>query len=334
MKLTLRSYLIYFLIWACWILTGTLFYAYYDEFGWSRGIYYAVNVGYSIGWSSTNMIEDENSKIFSIFYLISGVVGLAVIVVYIAGIFLTSKDKWYTSYLKATIALRNELTTWEYIEWWYDQHQFTINMTALLLVFIVFGVTFSCIYIGWDIVDGIYFTLATLSTAGLNSLPDGDTPDWMYGVIGVYAAIGVIIQMIVVFYLAGAYLQVYHHNRAEKAINEKLSEEELRALREMGLEDEATVIDRHEFLLLMIVRLGLIDTEMIAHINQRFDDLDTMRMHKISIATLLGTSEEDIFDISLAAVSNSNERSPLVSGSLRSTSSTRNNNNRHRNRSD
>ena len=260
------------------------------------------------------MVEDENSKIFSIFYLTSGVIFLAVIVVYIAGIFLTSRDKWYTSYLKTSVALRNELTTWEYIEWWYNHHQFTIHITLLLIAFIIFGVTFSCIYIKWDVVNGVYFTLATLSTGGLNSIPDG-SPEWIYGIIGIYAAIGIIIQMIVVFYLASAYLQTYHHNRAEKAINEKISEEELRALREMGLEDEATVIDRHEFLLLMVVRLGLIDTEMITHINQKFDELDTMRMHKISIATLLGTSEEDIFDISLASVTN--ERTALTSNSSR-----------------
>ena len=260
------------------------------------------------------MVEDENSKIFSIFYLISGVIGLAVIVVYIAGVYLTTRDKWYTAYLKTSIAMRNELTTWEYFEWWYHYHQFTIHITLLLIAFIIFGVAFSCVYVGWDVVNGVYFTLATLSTAGLNSIPD-DSADWIYGVVGIFAAIGIIIQMIVVFYLASAYLQYYHHNRAQKAINEKISEEELRALREMGLEDEATVIDRHEFLLLMIVRLGLIDTEMIAHINKKFDELDTMRMHKISIATLLGTSEEDIFDISLASVTN--ERTALTGRSNR-----------------
>ena len=321
MKLTLRSYLIYFLIWSCWLLTGVLFYTYYDNFGWSKGLFYAVNVGYNVGWSTPTMEEDENSKIFSIFYLTSGAIGLAVTVVHIAGIFFRSKDKWYTIYLKTTTALRNELSTWEYIQFWYEQHQFSINMSILLVVFIVFGVVFTCIVIGWDVVDGVYFTLASLCSAGLDSLPDDSTPEWVYGVIGAYAAIGIIIQMIVVFYLAGAYLQSYHHKRAEKAINEKLSEEELRALREMGLEDEATVIDRHEFLLLMIVRLRLIDTEMIAHINQRFDELDTMRMHKISIATLLGTSEEDIFDISLSSMGNAangrnSERSPLMSNNI------------------
>lgn len=294
-------------------MTGTLFYAYYNEFGWSRGFYYAVNVGYNIGWSTPSMTEDDNSKIFSIFYLISGTIGLAVVVVHIAGVFLTSKDKWYTTYLKMTRALKDELSTWEQIQWWYEQHQFSANMTIILIILIVFGVVFSCIIIGWNAVDGFYFTLATLSTAGLDSLPEDSTPEWMFGVIGIYAAIGIIVQMVVVFYLAAAYLQAYHHKRAEKAIKEKLSEEELRALREMGLENDVTVIDKHEFLLLMIVRLRLIDTEMITHINTRFDELDTMRMHKISIATLLSnfTSEEDIFDFNLPVLNN--ESSPLLS---------------------
>ena len=38
--------------WMMWIITGTLFYSYDGELGWSKGFYMAVNVGYSIGRSS------------------------------------------------------------------------------------------------------------------------------------------------------------------------------------------------------------------------------------------------------------------------------------------
>lgn len=35
--------------WILWIITGTVFYSYDGELGWSKGFYMAVNVGYSIG---------------------------------------------------------------------------------------------------------------------------------------------------------------------------------------------------------------------------------------------------------------------------------------------
>jgi len=37
------------LAWIIWIISGTVFYCYQGELGWSKGFYMAVNVGYSIG---------------------------------------------------------------------------------------------------------------------------------------------------------------------------------------------------------------------------------------------------------------------------------------------
>ncbi len=35
-----------FILCCIWILGGTLFYALYDEFGWMKGFYYAVSIGF------------------------------------------------------------------------------------------------------------------------------------------------------------------------------------------------------------------------------------------------------------------------------------------------
>ena len=44
-----NGYLKPILAWIIWLLVGTAFYANYDEFGWGKGFYMSVNVGYSIG---------------------------------------------------------------------------------------------------------------------------------------------------------------------------------------------------------------------------------------------------------------------------------------------
>jgi len=156
----------------------------------------------------------------------------------------------------------------------------------------------------------VYFTTATLCSAGLNPIPD-NSPEWIYGLVGAYAAIGVILQLIVVYNLVSSVLQETNQNKADKLINEKIHEDELEALREIGLEDEATVIDKHEYLALMLVRLGLVDTEMINHIHQKFDNLDAAKTNKLSIAKLLGgISEDSSSEVSLG--STTDETSPLT----------------------
>lgn len=44
------GYLKVFLLWTTWMTAGTVFYAVRNEFGWAKGFYMMVNVGYSIGW--------------------------------------------------------------------------------------------------------------------------------------------------------------------------------------------------------------------------------------------------------------------------------------------
>ena len=50
---------------------GTVFYALRDGFGWEKGLYMAVNVGYSIGWGYP-LDPDLTSEWFSTFYLFIG----------------------------------------------------------------------------------------------------------------------------------------------------------------------------------------------------------------------------------------------------------------------
>ena len=55
-----------FCLWVGWLLVGTIFYANKTDFGWAKGFYMAVNVGYSIGWGYP---VEPNDKViwFSIF---------------------------------------------------------------------------------------------------------------------------------------------------------------------------------------------------------------------------------------------------------------------------
>ena len=67
---------------AIFLLVGTSFYAVSEGYGWSKGHFYAVNVGLNIGWNWDEE-ESDGSKTFSIFYFLTGYTALALFVVFI-----------------------------------------------------------------------------------------------------------------------------------------------------------------------------------------------------------------------------------------------------------
>jgi hypothetical protein len=63
--------------------SGTVFYSIYDKFGWAKGFYMAVNVGYSVGWGNLYEVYEE-SKLFSVIYVLIGSSAVAAAVGYFA----------------------------------------------------------------------------------------------------------------------------------------------------------------------------------------------------------------------------------------------------------
>jgi hypothetical protein len=67
-----------FFIWFIWIFSATLFYTYRNGLGWGKGLYMAVNVGYSIGWGYP--VEKDDAVIwYSIFHVLTGASAVALL---------------------------------------------------------------------------------------------------------------------------------------------------------------------------------------------------------------------------------------------------------------
>ena len=49
---------------------------------------------------------------------------------------------------------------------------------------------FACHYNDWYFAKGLYFSLTSMSTGGLVSLPD-DAGSWQFGLLGLFGALGV-----------------------------------------------------------------------------------------------------------------------------------------------
>jgi len=82
-------------------------------------------------------------------------------------------------------------------------------------------------------------------------------------------------------------------------MNEPITPDEVKALRDVGVDDGTDKIDKSEFLILMIVRLGVIDMELIEHVYEKFHELEKrseIRGRTMTISNLieeLGTKSGD-----------------------------------------
>lgn len=99
-EMTTSTQFLFGSLWSLWMLTGTLFYSYQLNVGWSKGFYMAVNVGYSIGWGDISETTNPNSQWFSILFVLCGSSFVAAALGFFAQSIVDDKDNWYTNELQ------------------------------------------------------------------------------------------------------------------------------------------------------------------------------------------------------------------------------------------
>jgi hypothetical protein len=223
-------------VWSSFILIGTVFYAYYDNYNWNKGVFYAVNVGFNIGWNWT-VDESQDSEVFSIFYLLIGFFLLTLAIVYIGEVAIEKRSKWLASYMSSRMdtrlreqGLMAPAGCNEDAHAFASTHYVTISFTLALFLWVLFGTAWSCFSVGWTFVDGLYFALSSLTAGGMKSLPD-DSPDWFYGFTGVYAAIGIPLMALSVGLIAAAIILHASYATIFDSLLQTVSKTDLKLLR-------------------------------------------------------------------------------------------------------
>ena len=198
--------LVSFAIWAIFLLIGTVFYTYYEEYGWARGHYYAVNVGLNIGWN-WDLEESDGSKVFSIFYLLLGYFLLALMVLYL-GELVINRQTTLRHDTDASVGEQDDEV---------HGHGLAIGIFAAVWVaYVAVGVIWSTLLIDWSVLDGFYFALSSLSAGGMYTIPD-TADDYIYGLAGIYTAVGIPI-MVLTFALLASYLLFPQTNAKYSAV--------------------------------------------------------------------------------------------------------------------
>jgi hypothetical protein len=277
---------LYSLMWVVWLITGTVYYSLRLRLTVSKGFYQSVNVGYSVGWGDIAENASE-TQLFSTIYVCIGASFVGAGLGFFAESVVADVDNWYiNAQQEALYDLRQERTTSWIMKavYWFAFHWEKVRAILLWLAFIIVGTAVACDINGWSFATGLYFSTSSLSTGGLVALPP-DSSDWAYGLLGLYGAVGIPLMALAMGTLAGFFLNVGDIEDTYNDMKQPVTDEELGILRDLDLVDDDGQLDRLEFVILCMMRMGT-DPALIFGIKEYFDEVDVDGSGALSVAEL------------------------------------------------
>jgi Ca2+-binding EF-hand superfamily protein len=268
-------------LWLIWLVVGSAFYAYDLNLGWAKGFYMAVNIGYSIGWGDISESGEPSSLWFSTVYVLCGASFIAAALGFFAQSIVEDSNNWYENEIqdkKYDRKMEEAIRVGNYLriaKLWIKHNKEKIRSIVLWMLFIIIA-TGSVLdqHREWGFIEGLYFAVSSLSTGGHYSIP-GNAEDWEYGLTGFYCALGVPIMGVAMATLADFFISGNNIDDTIKKVKERVTEKEVDMLSEFALADDDGKIDKAEFLILCVIRIGAADSNLIKTIIAHFDTLDT-----------------------------------------------------------
>lgn len=148
-------------------------YASTAHYGWMKGFYMAVSVGYSIGWGYP--VEPNDMVIgYSIFHLLLGTIAIAAALSIYGGIILDNDKEWYKKVLsdiELSLEIDNSSNILRQIYVWVNYKVDNFRPIIVWLLWVALGVIWSMIAIKWSFAKALYFSISSLSTGGLQPIP-------------------------------------------------------------------------------------------------------------------------------------------------------------------
>lgn len=275
-KVNRRAFL-YVALWLLWLLGGTLFYSFapgnnHDLF---VGFYQAVNIGYSIGYGFPREPHRQNWW-FSSLYVVLGASLVGAALGYFADKIVETRENWFTELLRREEFeddLQRDKPFFTRFKAFVKYNWGSLRAILLWFVWIAIMIMYSMVEVKWPFSQAQYFAVSTCSTGGHMPIPD-DSPHWLFGVTGFFAAIGVPLMGTAMASAASMLMEGQGDiNDMKETIEEEVTPEELLMLKEYGLEDGDGEIDKAEFIIMCMVRTGT-DPRLIQFISEHFKKLD------------------------------------------------------------
>ena len=295
-------------IYIFWILVGTIFYVYYENFSIGTAYFYTLEAGLSIGFCNPSD-KDNPSRIFTICLVLCG----SSIVAGAIGAFASrlsepkvsmihdssgmsggpkrEDSQWYICYL-----LRS---TWYRIKvalLWYS-HRTYVKLTIALVLWLLIGAAYGMTMEKWDFITSLYWAVTTVSTGGLQSptclgnfsgapgeiCDIGTTRGFL---MGTYMLIGVPLYALCLGKYGNIFASYALQQHNYKQLQSPIKEEEFLYACNLLSPPGSVTLNLGEYILLELMRVGSVDAETIQELKDRFLYLDNLISNTRNSGTL------------------------------------------------
>ena len=263
------------------------------DLNFATGFYMAVNIGYSIGFGDIPEAGELGSQWFSTVYVLIGASFVGAALGLFAEHIVADKDNWYEREKGNMEYAENAKYCNRYGKMWYFfvHYRYQCRVIGLWIIFVSVATLAA-----WNtneefnFINSLYFAVSSLSTGGHYSLPGGNR-EWVYGLTGLYCAIGIPLMGVAMATIASLFINVGSIEDTLQDIKKPVTKLEIDMLTEFGLADEDGEIDKSEFIILCMVRTGAASPELIKLIEQYFNALDDDNSGTLSVDEILKNRE-------------------------------------------
>jgi hypothetical protein len=148
-------------------------YASSTHYGWMKGFYMAVSVGYSIGWGYP--VEPNDLVVgYSIFHLLLGTIAIAAALSVYGSMIIDNDKEWYKKALRdIEFSLKQDKapSVMHRIYVWATYKVELFLPVIVWLFWVLLGVVWSMCVVKWSFAKALYFSISSLSTGGLKAIP-------------------------------------------------------------------------------------------------------------------------------------------------------------------
>ena len=282
-----------FVVVLTWVLVGASVYWYLNEWTFAAAVYYTVNAGFSIGFGALSEAS-ELSMIWSVVMIATGATAAAAALGYYVESWFQHLDKLDENATSASMTLigvmrgdqiedvdgDGKADCWDVLDkLWHEScgKHLTFTRKALLgmAVWVGVGVVFGMVDQGWGFVRSLYFSVAAMSTAGLqapNIRGDGSGlgDDFSAYFVALFCLLGVPLFGVAMGLIANIFVDSLVQARV--SLQQDLSDEEFNRVAGLSIDDGT--VQFGEFFILELLRRGKVDMDGVHAIKRAYDQID------------------------------------------------------------
>jgi hypothetical protein len=142
-----------------------------------------------------------------------------------------------------------------------------------LVVLIICGMVLAGTEFDYSFLDSLYFSVSTLAGGGLKGIPY-DARNWQYALVGIFILVGAPITAVSLSILVQHIAEtVGRQKNLDDVLHMPVSEKELKTMVESGIDNANGYIDMSEYTVLILLRIGAVNPDLITVVNEWFDDV-------------------------------------------------------------